>query len=107
VSESPEAPVTHVHKVKEAPTVYSNICLVRTTPEEVMLHFAQRWPDDPSQGDTVVTVYTNLWHAKRLALTLLQSIEKYEAIFGEIPKDPIALLSPEMIAKLEVPDDNH
>jgi len=72
-----------------------------------MLHFAQRWPEDPSQGDTVVTVYTSLWHAKRLALTLLQSIEKYEAIFGEIPTDPAARLSPEMIAKLEVSDDNH
>lgn len=92
--------------MEEAPSVYANYCVVRSTPEEVMLHFGQRSINNPTQGNTVITVYTSLWHAKRLAKALLESIGKYEAVFGEIPIDPIAALDPETLKKLGVTDDD-
>ncbi len=101
-----DEPEVQIHKIKEAPSIYSNVCLIRTTPEEVMLHFAQRWTDDPSQGDAVLTVYTNLWHAKRLAYAMLESISKYEAIFGEIPRDRIADIDPDKLKEMGISDDN-
>jgi hypothetical protein len=107
VSETPEEQRIPVRGIKGAPSFYANLCLVRTTPEEVILQFGQRNTDDPNQGDAVVTVYTNLWHAKRLAMALLQSIEKYEAIFGELPTDPIAALDPEKLKILGVTDDDN
>jgi hypothetical protein len=106
MSETPDNGRIPLHDIKDAPSFYANLCLVRTTPEEVILQFGQRNTEDPSHGDAVVTVYTSLWHAKRLASALLESIGTYEAIFGEIPTDPIALLSPEALAKLEGSDDN-
>lgn len=107
MSETPEEQRTSVHRTEDAPSFYANICLVRTTPEEVILQFGQRITDDPSRGNAVVTIYTNLWHAKRLAKALLESIGKYEAIFGELPTDPIAALGPEVLKQLGVTDDNH
>ena len=106
MSELPEKLETRIHGIEGAPSIYSNICLVRTSPEEVMLHFGQRMVGDHTQGNAVLTVYTNLWHAKRLAQALLESIGKYEAIFGEIPADPMTNLDPEKLKEMGVLDDD-
>ncbi len=107
MSETPEVQQIPVHGIKDAPVFYANLCLIRTTPEEVILQFGQRNIDDPSQGDAIVTVYTSLWHAKRLARALLESINKYEAVFGELPTDPIAALDPEKLKTLGVTDEDN
>jgi hypothetical protein len=106
LSDTPDPQEGPLRNIKNTPSIYSNFCLVRTTPEEVMLHFGLRSPEDPTQGDAILTVYTNLWHAKRLASALLESIAKYEAIFGELPKDPTVTLDPKILKELGVSDDH-
>jgi hypothetical protein len=100
LKKSPESGALPIDAPPPTHVVYANVCNVRITPEEVGLYFGQRKFDDPNQGQGVVTVYTNLSHAKRLALVLLRSIKNYEELFGEIPENPLAEISPEMIEAL-------
>lgn len=106
MSDQPEDQKIPLSQIDKVPTFYANVCLVRSSPEEVILQFGQRDLQDPRIANGVVTVYTNLWHAKRLAHALLDSIEKYEAIFGKLPNDPIAALDPEKLKSLGVTDDD-
>jgi hypothetical protein len=84
----------------EAPTVYANLCNIAATPEEVIFSFGQRDPESLEQGKGIVVVYTSLAHAKRIAGALTEAIARYESLFGEIPADPAARLSPETLAQL-------
>jgi len=81
---------------RELRTLYTNAYRIHTAPEEVVidLGFNMANPNQQQQGqaqllfkltDRVVMSYTN---AKRLAMSLVQLIKRYEQQFGELPLQP-------------------
>lgn len=79
---------------------YSNIAQVMITPEELIIHFGVRRPEDPEKGEGVARVYLNHSHAKRLAGALVRVIESFEKDFGKIEADPSERLMPEARKRL-------
>jgi hypothetical protein len=89
-----------------ARTSYSNFTLVTSTPEEVMLGFAvSLMPPGPNReiqvdlSERIVMTYTS---AKRLAITLSQVIQRYEAAHGVIPLQNAPAAGPE--ARIPTPE---
>jgi hypothetical protein len=80
---------------------YANVTGILLSPDDLILHFGQRNPQNPKEGKGIAKIYLGLPHAKRLLLALSNAIEKYESTFGEIVSDPGASLKPEQKAKLE------
>ena len=79
---------------------YANMVRITLTNDDVSLHFALRGGPDSAKG--VAKLYLGLPQAKRLALTLLRSIENYESVFGEININPLKDVPPEKLEKLGV-----
>jgi len=76
---------------QDVKTAYANMCLIFSTREEVILDFglalpAARQQDQPPQANMVVSnrIVMGLPAAKRLAIALSQSIQRYESNFGVI-----------------------
>ncbi len=71
-------------------TVYSNVCRVGGTPEELFVDFAVNLQS--GENTTIMDVNTrvlmNFYAAKRLALALSQAVQRYEQQFGAIELDP-------------------
>jgi Protein of unknown function (DUF3467) len=93
MAEEPEGgeatePVTITINQRNPGGVYANGCIVAVTPEEAVLRFVQRDPNDPTELLGVGTVFMSLSHAKRLFMALGSSIRKYERDYGEIPIEP-------------------
>ena len=93
-----DSPVQIVDAPNQA-IVYSNICAVGITAEELFFHFAARTSSVEATG--VVKVFTSLPAAKRMLQALQTSIEQHETIFGEIDIDKVSSLSQDRLAELE------
>ena len=85
----------------DASSAYADVCNVRATQEEFIFQFGQRSVNNPEQADGIINIITSLPHAKRILKVLAGSIERYEAVFGEIPEDPVQNLSPEILDHLK------
>ena len=85
------------------PLFYSNFATIRSTPEEILIHFGLR-TDEPSKGVGVAKAVLSLAHAKRLAGALARVIETYEKSFGSIQEDISKRLTPEGRKLLGIPD---
>lgn len=81
---------------RELRTTYSNAYRIHTSAEEVVIDLGFNMPNpnpaNPGQAqllfkvtDRVVMSYAN---AKRLSVSLVQLIKRYEQQFGEIPMQP-------------------
>ncbi len=79
-------------KDDKAATVYSNVCRVGATPEEVFIDFAVNLQQEAQPGVALMEVNTrvlmNFYAAKRLALALSQAVQRYEQTFGALELDP-------------------
>lgn len=84
----------------DAPSVYANLCNIRVNQEEIIFQFGQRSVNNPDEIHGIINVFTSLPHAKRILHALAGSIQRYEAIFGEVAEDPIANLPPEILEEL-------
>jgi len=85
---------------------YSNVGSVSINLEEAILHFALGGPANPQKALGVARIYLSLPHVKRFAHSLLQAIQRYEEVMGEIPADPMASLTPEVREKLGIPSND-
>lgn len=89
--QQPQQMQVHIREDK-ANTVYSNVCRVGTTPEEIFIDFAINLQQQDAQGVSLMDVNTrvlmNFFAAKRLALALSQSVQRYEQAFGVLELDP-------------------
>lgn len=87
----PQQMQVHIREDK-ATTVYSNVCRVGATPEEIFVDFAINLQQQDAQGVAVMDVNTrvlmNFYSAKRLALALSQAVQRYEQTFGVLELDP-------------------
>lgn len=72
--------VTFPEEVKKG--YFSNNVFITSTSEEFFLDFLSV---APPVGSVVSRIIVTPTHAKRLAKALKESIEKYEAQFGELP----------------------
>ncbi|MGH7177442.1 MAG: DUF3467 domain-containing protein [Tepidisphaeraceae bacterium] len=81
---------------RELKTIYSNAYRIHTSAEEVVLDLGFNMPNPNPQGgagpqllfkvtDRVIMTYSN---AKRLSMSLVQLIKRFEQQFGEIPTQP-------------------
>ena len=80
---------------RELKTLYSNAYRIHTSAEEVVVDLGFNMPNPNPQGgspqllfkvtDRVIMTYAN---AKRLSMSLVQLIKRYEQQFGEIPTQP-------------------
>jgi len=91
--QAPQAQQVQVQiKDEKAVTVYSNVCRVGGTPEEVFIDFAINLQHQENPNVAVMEVSTrvlmNLYSAKRLALALSQAVQRYEQVYGQIELDP-------------------
>ena len=83
----------HVREDKMV-SVYSNQCRLGSGPqaEEIYVDFATMVPSGQQQDamamDVTNRVYMNVFAAKRLALMLSQTIQRYEQQFGAIELNP-------------------
>jgi hypothetical protein len=80
---------------------YANVTAILLSTDDVILHFGQRNPKKVKEGVGIAKIYLGLPHAKRLAIALNQTIQKYESGFGEIVSDPGSRLSAEEKARFE------
>ncbi|MBI3968715.1 MAG: DUF3467 domain-containing protein [Chloroflexi bacterium] len=80
------ASLTIRHSADE-PRTYANLCGVLVGPEEAILQFAVRDLADPAIGQGVATIYTSVYHLKRLAVALFTAIEQHERRFGRVETD--------------------
>lgn len=93
---NPQQPQQHQVQVQikddKANTVYSNVCRVGATPEEVFIDFAINLQQETQPGVALMEVNTrvlmNFYAAKRLALALSQAVQRYEQTFGALELDP-------------------
>lgn len=75
----------------KAATVYSNVCRVGATPEEIFVDFminVQHQENNVAVMDVNTRVLMNFYAAKRLALALSQAVQRYEQAFGTLELDP-------------------
>ena len=79
-------------KDDKAVTVYSNICRVGGTPEEIFVDFATNLqnPENPNVAimEVGARVLMNYYSAKRLALMLSQVVQRHEQAYGALELDP-------------------
>ena len=77
---------------EKAHIVYSNVCRVGATPEEIFVDFAINLQQQESPNVAVMDINTrvlmNFYSAKRLALALSQAVQRYEQTFGQLELDP-------------------
>jgi len=75
-----------------ADTHYASVARVSSSAEELTIDFAQGIRQGPQQDVSVMKVDARVilspWAAKRLAITLGQTVQRYEATFGELEIDP-------------------
>ncbi len=96
MSDQPAAPQSQQVQVQikddKATTVYSNVCRVGGTPEEIFVDFAINLQHQETPGVAVMEVNTrvlmNFYSAKRLALALSQAVQRYEQVYGPLELDP-------------------
>lgn len=84
-----------INNAPNEPVYYANIASLNVTPEELIIHFGLRTPEDSNIGIGVAKVYVSLPHAKRLASAMIRVIQVYERNFGEIISEPEMRLTPE------------
>ena len=72
---------------------YANLCQVVFSPEEVLLRFALRNLERPSEAQPVASIYMSLPHVKRLIAALVRSLLKHEKRYGEIEMDILRKLA--------------
>jgi predicted component of type VI protein secretion system len=76
----------------KAKVVYSNVCRVGATPEEIFVDFAINLQNQETPGVAVMEVSTrvlmNFYSAKRLALALSQAVQQFESRFGTLELNP-------------------
>lgn len=79
-------------KDDKAAVVYSNVCRVGATPEEIFVDFAINLQHQDQPNVAIMEVSTrvlmNFYSAKRLALALSQAVQRYEQAFGQLELDP-------------------
>lgn len=66
---------------------YSNLAIVRHSPEDFTIDFLVQDPNGPAH--LVARVFTNPPHMKRLVEALTDNLRKYEQKFGQIEARPL------------------
>jgi len=84
-----QGPVLRVHQDRETKASYANVCLLSSTREEMFLNFGIAQPSpNRERRETAMVVSDRIIMtpaaAKRLAIGLSQTIQRYESRFGTI-----------------------
>lgn len=69
---------------------YANFCRISGTPEEVLIDFATTMPAQADASQPFVAaqrIITNWYTAKRLLHALYLTVQRHEAVFGELNLD--------------------
>ena len=75
---------------RDAPVTYAKLVRVGGTAEEITLDIAGPIrPTGPSRATMKIEnrIVLNPWAAKRLAITLGQTVQRYEQVYGELEID--------------------
>lgn len=71
----------------DTPEIYSNLVVIANSPSDFVLDFARMMPGRPKPR-VLTRIILTPDHAKRLMLTLQDSVGKYEAEHGPISLSP-------------------
>ena len=92
--------------VLPVPTYYVNQFAIAFWPEEAILSFGRKRMSDSGKGDEIFKVFSTHATLKRLAQSLLESIQEYEVNFGEIHTEIVDRLTPEAKTRFGLSHDD-